>query len=214
VKSERSGQRSLNQEMREKVSQRDRQRDTRKSKIEDLINLIHTWLRVLMVDVDKIKETFAQTDVSVVVRKAVENVAPHAARLDIALQVHVAEGIVPVLGDEGTLVEALANVIGNAVKYSRPGGQVAVDVGTSTEGVAIAVIDHGIGISQEDIQHVFDDFFRARSGQDAASGSGLGLAITRRIVEAHGGRITVESRPGAGSTFTIHLPSYSGEPRR
>ena len=71
--------------------------------------------------------------------------------------------------------------------------------------------DHGIGIAQEDVGFVFNDFFRSQSGQATAEGSGLGLSITRRIVEAHDGTVTVESEPGKGSTFTIRLPAWRDE---
>jgi two-component system, sensor histidine kinase and response regulator len=180
-----------------------------KAKIDDLIKLIHTWLRVLMVDVAKIRETFAPTDVAVVVQKAVENVSPHATRKNITIVTESGD-VGQVMGDEGTLVEALANVLGNAIKYSHDGATVTLRAERVGDGVTIAVSDTGVGISAEDLPYVFGDFFRAESGRSAAEGAGLGLSITRRIIEAHDGTVSAHSEVGRGSTFTFRLPALSG----
>jgi PAS domain S-box-containing protein len=115
-----------------------------------------------------------------------------------------------VLGVRARLAQVLVNLIGNAVKYSREGGRVEVVVEPSAgEGapVRLRVVDNGIGIPARDLPHVFDKFFRVRNASTSGiAGTGLGLAITRRIVEAHRGRIGVESVEGAGSTFWVELP--------
>jgi two-component system, sensor histidine kinase and response regulator len=181
-----------------------------KAKIDDLINLIHTWLRVMIVDVAKIRERFAPTAVADVVSKAIENVTPLATRQDVTLHTSVDASVGSVMGDEGTLVEALGNIVGNAVKYSHGGGEVTVRAARTDGQVAIEVSDSGIGIAAEDLPYVFHDFFRAKGGQDAAEGSGLGLSITRRIIEAHDGSVAVASELGKGTTFTIRLPVWAG----
>jgi signal transduction histidine kinase len=94
--------------------------------------------------------------------------------------------------------------MGNAVKYSYEGGRVTVRVFEETGTIAIEVSDDGPGISEGDRERIFDDFFRSEAVRE--SGAGLGLAISHRIIEAHGGSISVESEAGKGSTFTIHLP--------
>lgn len=115
-----------------------------------------------------------------------------------------------VVGVRARLAQVLVNLIGNAVKYSREGGRVEVVVEPSAgEGapVRLRVVDNGIGIPARDLPHVFDKFFRVRNASTSGiAGTGLGLAITRRIVEAHRGRIGVESVEGAGSTFWVELP--------
>jgi len=177
------------------------------AKIQDLINLILTWLRVLSVDVRKIQESFKPTAVAQVVAKALESVQPHAARKDVELVSALPASPGFVSGDEGTLVEVLVNLLGNAVKYSRVGSQVTVRAETVGAEVNISVADTGVGISREDLPHVFDDFYRGQAGLASEQSSGLGLAIARRLVEAHNGSITVESVLGQGSTFVIHLPA-------
>jgi signal transduction histidine kinase len=76
--------------------------------------------------------------------------------------------------------------------------------------VVVAVTDTGVGIAKEDLPRLFQDFARGQAQPEGVSGCGMGLAISRRIVEVHGGTITVESEPGKGSTFTIHLPVGQG----
>jgi signal transduction histidine kinase len=177
------------------------------SRIDDLLKLIHTWLRVISVDVEKIKERFAPICVTTSISKAIESVQPHATRKDIEILTSVEEPLGLVHGDEGTLVEALVNIIGNAVKYSRVGSQVLVKVEKKEDNILISVTDTGVGISKDDLPFVFGDFYVGKSSHMVERGSGLGLAITRRIVEAHDGSISVESELGKGSSFMIRLPA-------
>ena len=110
-------------------------------------------------------------------------------------------------GDPEELGRIVDNIIGNAVKYSRPGGEITVCVGLAGDAAEVAVSDTGLGISQLDQNHLFSAFHRS-SNPEALSipGTGLGLAISRRIAEIHGGDIAVESELGVGSTFRLRLP--------
>jgi signal transduction histidine kinase len=182
-----------------------------KSRIDDLLKLIHTWLRVMSADIGKIQENFKSTLVTSAISKAIESVQPHATRKDIEIITSVEEPSGLVHGDEGTLAEALVNIIGNAVKYSREGSQILVRVEEKEDNVLISVTDTGVGISKEDLPFVFGDFYVGKSSHMVERGSGLGLAITRRIVEAHNGSISVESELGKGSTFVIRLPALKSD---
>jgi signal transduction histidine kinase len=200
----------LADELADKLTDEQKERFARiQSRAGDMVNLIHTWLRVLSVDFSKIQESFKPVSVATIVNKAVESVQPHATRKGIEIHATFPEGLKPVNGDEGTLVEALVNLIGNAVKYSRLESQVHVKAEEKKNGVWISVADNGIGISKEDLPFIFNDFYVGKSAPQEARGSGIGLAITRRIIEAHNGEITVESEVGKGSTFVIHLPTVS-----
>ena len=111
-------------------------------------------------------------------------------------------------GDSGEIDRALANLISNAVKYSRPETTVTVSLARDGGEVVVACRDEGIGISEADQTQLFTEFFRSTNPEARAKpGTGLGLAIVARIVERHGGSITVESELGVGSTFTVRLPS-------
>lgn len=109
-----------------------------------------------------------------------------------------------VLGDREMLRVALSNLIDNAIKYSPTGGAIRVGVAAADGMVTVAVRDHGIGIAAADLPHLFEPYFRAEGLTQP--GSGLGLALVRQIVEGHGGRIGVDSAPGAGTCFTVGLP--------
>lgn len=183
------------------------------SRIDDLLKLIHTWLRVISVDIEKIKESFRPISVNAFISKAIESVQPHATRKEIEILTSIEEPLGLVQGDEGTLVEALVNIIGNAVKYSRVGSQVLVKAEEKEDNILISVTDTGVGISREDLPFIFGDFYVGKSGRAVEKGSGLGLAITRRIVEAHNGSISVESELGKGSTFVIRLPALKKDLR-
>ena len=177
------------------------------SRIDDLVKLIHSWLRDISVDFDKIKANFKLLPISLPLAKAVESNEPHATRKDVEIVVTDPEPTLTIRGDEGTLTEAFVNIIGNAVKYSHPGGKVSVATQSRGENVVISVVDTGIGIAAEDVPHIFDGFYRAKSARETYSGSGLGLAISRRIIEAHDGTISVRSSLGEGSTFVVTLPA-------
>jgi signal transduction histidine kinase len=94
----------------------------------------------------------------------------------------------------------------NAVKYNVTGGSIWVEARVAPSEHVLQVGDSGVGIPQEAIPHLFDKFYRVKGAERLASGTGLGLSICKQIIEKHGGRITVESQPGKGTVFTIHLP--------
>jgi signal transduction histidine kinase len=101
----------------------------------------------------------------------------------------------------------LQNLIANAVKYGNGSRWVRVSAQNGGQSVRIVVEDKGIGISPSDLRHVFEPFYRSREVVDAQiHGNGLGLSLVKRIAEAHGGRVTADSKPGQGSVFTIELP--------
>jgi len=105
------------------------------------------------------------------------------------------------------LEQAVGNLLDNAIKYSEQGKMVAVVVAANDEDVTIKVIDQGYGIPHEHLSRLFERFYRVDKGRSRAmGGTGLGLAIVKHIIQAHGGRVTVESTLGKGSTFTLHLP--------
>jgi signal transduction histidine kinase len=135
-----------------------------------------------------------------------ELIERHRGALDVdRIRLSVAPGVAPVQADPPRLERVVVNLLSNALKYSPPATPVDVELAAAPGGCRISVSDRGVGISPEDQAHVFDRFYRAR-GQRRPEGLGLGLYITRLLVEAHGGRIDVESSLGLGSTFRVFLP--------
>ena len=116
-----------------------------------------------------------------------------------------------VIGDGDRLAQVLVNLISNALKFTPPGGAVHVTTEAAPDGVAVSIQDNGIGIPPADLARVFERFYQVDKARGPQRGTGLGLAIAREIVEAHGGRITVESRGrGQGATFRVWLPTAKG----
>ena len=130
--------------------------------------------------------------------------AEGARRAGVTLRIHTNDDVV-VFGDRHRIMQVLANLTGNAIKFTPEEGEIALSAARAADDMAvIRVIDSGQGIAAADLPHVFDRYWHA--ARSRRGGSGLGLAIARGIVEAHGGRIWVESEPGRGSTFAFSLP--------
>ena len=121
--------------------------------------------------------------------------------------VDVPEEDLTIEADREKIKQVITNLLSNALKYNLPGGKLTVRAGKSLpDSVAITITDTGIGMSPEDLDHLFERFFRSTKAIEAAEGTGLGLSICKHIIEAHGGHITAESELGIGSTFTVTLP--------
>lgn len=141
---------------------------------------------------------------------AVRVIEPQAKVSRVRLEVVTPEDPLRLRTDREALQQVLLNLLSNAVKYNKPGGSVHVHA-RAVEGMAeIEVSDTGIGLSDEDRPHVFERFFRAPTVRAHISGTGIGLSLVRSLVETMGGKITVDSRPGAGATFRVMLPRERG----
>lgn len=144
-------------------------------------------------------------EVSALVAVSVELIAPLAEVHGVTIHTDLQGG--QILGEQGPLVDALSNLLKNAVQYNHPGGEVFVRAWPDAVGVTVSVRDTGIGIDAADQPRVFERFYRAeRSRSRDAGGAGLGLAIVKKIVEDHGGRVTCSSTAGAGTEFIVRLP--------
>jgi two-component system OmpR family sensor kinase/two-component system sensor histidine kinase BaeS len=128
---------------------------------------------------------------------------PRADRAGVSLDVGATDPVPETDLDQVRIGEVLANLLTNAIRHTPPGGAVRVLLSPAQAGVAFAVSDTGPGIDARDLPHVFDRFVKSAD----SGGAGLGLAIARSLVEAHGGRITAESAPGAGTTMRFVLPA-------
>jgi two-component system sensor kinase FixL len=141
---------------------------------------------------------------------AVETFAPLAAEKGVEMAQEVDADVPVVEGDRDRIMQVLANLMGNALKFTPAGGRVLLRVSAEPDEVRFAVRDTGPGIAPENQPHVWDRFWKSRTSN--RHGAGLGLAIARGIVEAHGGRIWLESEPGEGTTFTFSLPLHPPPP--
>jgi PAS domain S-box-containing protein len=140
-----------------------------------------------------------------VVREAAAAQRALAAKAALEFRTDVPEDLPDVRGDRDRLLQVFENLIGNAVKFTPAGGCIVVGAARHGREVLFRVQDTGEGIPAEDLSHVFDRFWQARKRR--ADGAGLGLAIVKALVEAHGGRVWVESTPGSGTTFSFTIPT-------
>ncbi len=136
---------------------------------------------------------------------------PRAEDKGVVLKVEASEDLPPVAADPERLGHAFANLLDNALKYTERGGRVTLSAAAAGDRVVLTVADTGLGIPAEYLPHVFERFLRI-PGRTQEGGTGLGLAIVREIVQAHGGTITCESQPGAGTVFRIELPAWDQRP--
>ncbi len=146
-------------------------------------------------------------DMSIQCRSVIESLALTTREKQITVQVEGCDSPCYIQGDVSQLSRAIRNLATNAVKYTPPGGHVAVRLDQANGGVRLVVSDTGIGIAPEDQKHIFNRFYRTDQAMEMAAGTGLGLSITKEIVDLHGGCIELHSVPGQGSTFTVWLPA-------
>jgi two-component system, sensor histidine kinase and response regulator len=145
-------------------------------------------------------------------RQVAEELASQAGQKKLRLTVEIEENVPAVNGSPKLFKSLWENLIGNAIKYSLPDGEVTASLRLENGRVVGEVRDTGIGIPAEDQGHLFEEFFRAKNAKAIKlRGTGLGLAIVKRVVEGAGGRIRVESEEGKGSTFTFTLPPVTAK---
>lgn len=181
----------------------------------------HRLARIVteLLDISKIEENklvLRQEPVSIdqIIAEVVDELRPSLDKRNHSLSIEVAPDMPPVFGDHDRLAQVIINLLGNAIKYTPDGGKIKIEAQTEDDQAHIKVIDNGIGIKEEDIDRLFQrfstvgDITKHKTGKDEfmAGGTGLGLSIIKGVVEAHNGRVWVESKYGVGSTFHITLP--------
>lgn len=172
-----------------------------------LIDLVSSLLELSKLESGVLAFNVSAADLSPLIVRSVREMTPLAAAKEIGIESHIGD-IPPVSIDSERILQVLRNLVGNALKFTPPGGMVRIAAGPTEGGIAVSVADTGPGIPPEEAGVIFDRFRQAVSaGSPKFPGTGLGLAIVRHIVEAHGGQVWVESKAGHGSTFTFTLPA-------
>ncbi|HEV7898138.1 MAG TPA: response regulator [Planosporangium sp.] len=169
-----------------------------------LLDLINDILDLAKIEAGRLELHPHRFELSALVAEAVNTLRPLLERKDLDLRVAVPT--LEVWADRTRLRQVLDNLLSNAIKFILDGGRITVEVGRADGEVRLAVVDTGIGISAADAERVFEEFQQVGDLSMQQSGTGLGLALTRRLVEAHGGRMELDSTPGVGSRFTVCLP--------
>jgi PAS domain S-box-containing protein len=172
-----------------------------------LTALINDVLDLAKIDAGRLDVRTAPVDLAQAIEQVRAELVPQASAKRIDLLVTVSQDLPPAEADADRLHQVLVNLVGNAVKFTDE-GQVTIAARDEGDRLAIEVADTGVGIALEALPHIFDEFRQAESGATRRfGGTGLGLAIAKKLAELQGGTIAVESRPGAGTTFTLTIPS-------
>jgi heavy metal sensor kinase len=173
-----------------------------------LLDMINTMLTISRTESGVTPLKREPVDLSALVSGACDLFQALAEDQGVKLNCEVADDIT-IAGDQAMLQRLVANLIDNAIKYTEPGGRIQVSLsGLDTDRACLRIADTGIGIAPQDQERVFQRFFRGDQSR-TRGGSGLGLSLAQAIARAHGGDITLQSAPGSGSTFSIHLPVMS-----
>ena len=176
--------------------------------IDRLTGIISDLLVLTRMDNKRDAMKIEEIDMSGLTEETVRLLTPAAQQRGQTLESEVAPGL-RLAGDRSKLHQVLSNLIDNAMKYTQDGGEVRVALQESGEWLIWQVKDNGVGIPEEDQQHIFDRFYRVDKARSRETGgTGLGLSIVRQLVTMHGGEVTVESEPGKGSCFTVRLPRH------
>ena len=181
-----------------------------------LQKMINDLLDLARSDAGKLRIDPAPTEVRSLAQRIGRQMRPHFEEKDQRLTVTVEKDLPDVEADPGRIGQVLANLLTNANKYAQEGAQVRLAASRVGDEIEFAVSDDGPGLTGEELDHVFDRFWRAESGDtQAVGGTGLGLAIAKSLVELHGGAISANSVPGEGATFSFVLPiAKDGRPSR
>lgn len=184
----------------------------------DLLDLVEEILTLSSLESTSIELVKTEVDVQAVITECIFALTPQEESLEIALVVDVEENIETVIdANKNQFSQALSNVLSNAIKFSKSDTTVHVRVSEKYDEslrrfIRISITDQGMGIPESQIDEIFTRFYRASNALSSGiPGSGLGMAITSRIIELHGGSISVESTEGIGSTFTLELPAHITE---
>jgi len=173
-----------------------------------------------VLDFSKIDSGFRMYDLralnlGALVGDVVARLTPQFEESGFDVSLVVAPGMPDVMADDDAAELAVANLLSNAMKYSGPARRIEVSVGREDRWAVVRVTDHGIGIPRRLQRRVFEKFFRVESAASAGSGGcGLGLAIVDQVMKAHGGRVSVASEPGQGSSFALCFPIPKEAPTR
>lgn len=179
-----------------------------KELIGSLLTLIKDWLDLAKIEKGKMVKAFESLSLVSLLQETIESLQPLAQKRNVTVTLQSDHADIPeIKGDQQSLGQLFTNLINNAIKFNRQGGQVNVMLHEKETRLEIKISDTGIGIAREDLPFIFDEFHQVKNDEtELEPGTGLGLPIARKIADAHSASITVESTPGHGTIVTVHFP--------
>lgn len=175
------------------------------TEVDTLTQMTQELLDLSRIESGQVQLVFALISPKKLLHAAAERMKAQAERAGLRISVICADDMPDIRADQARLEQVLVNLIHNAVKFTKPGGEIRLEAESTDGGVRCAVRDTGIGIPVESLSRIFERFYRVDSSR-TGSGTGLGLSISKHIVEAHGGKIWAESEEGRGSSFYFLIP--------
>ena len=175
------------------------------TEVDTLTQMTQELLDLSRIESGQVQLNFESVAPRKLIYSAADRMKAQVERANLKLNVRCEDGLPEILGDKSRLEQVLVNLIHNAVKFTKPGGEITLRAEPAPGGVRCAVQDTGIGIPSESLPRIFERFYRVDSSR-SGSGTGLGLSISKHIIEAHGGQIWAESEEGRGSAFYFLLP--------
>jgi signal transduction histidine kinase len=168
--------------------------------------MVNNFLDLTKLETGRVQLNWQTVNLGLLAEETIAQLQPQALEKNVTLSLNVQDNLPRIQGDADRLRQVLTSLVDNAIRYNSRGGAVAVTISANQVRVQVAVADTGIGIAPNELEVIFDKFYRGAKNGVRASGAGLGLAIAKRIVQAHGGDMWVESELGEGSRFTFSLP--------
>lgn len=176
-------------------------------RLREMLELLGRWISLAIFDADKLSENFKDINVKDLASESIDVLKSMAEEKNISLILDSPEDLPTIKGNKVSIGEVFSNLISNGIKYNKEGGWVKISLSEADDYISVKISDNGMGIDNEHLSKIFDEFYRVDGRRNApVKGSGLGLSIVKKMVNAHGGTIDVESEIGKGSVFKVDFP--------
>jgi two-component system phosphate regulon sensor histidine kinase PhoR len=179
------------------------------SEVNRLIQLVAELTELSRIETGKAELKKEPVNLNQLVEEVIAQLSPQAERQKLSISQDFAADLPSVPADKDRVRQVIANLVHNAIKFTRPHGRITITTRTLEGSVVVDIADTGIGIPKKDLARVFERFYKGDKAR-AGEGTGMGLAIAKHVVEAHGGNIWVESEEGKGSIFSFSMPLQAG----
>ncbi|MEO0142359.1 MAG: hybrid sensor histidine kinase/response regulator, partial [candidate division WOR-3 bacterium] len=184
-----------------------------KIRLKELLDIINRWLKLARIEELNLKENFQEFEIKEVIEESVEMLKPLFQEKKINIVSNLSNEAIRIFGDRDLIKEVFVNIITNGIKYNREKGSLFINSRINGEFVVTEIIDTGIGISEDEIKRLGEEFYRVKR-EGIAGGSGLGLSIVKKILEIHNGKLEIKSKIDEGSNFSVYLPIAISQSRK
>jgi two-component system, sensor histidine kinase and response regulator len=175
-------------------------------RLENLHELVEHWLDLARIENGTFGDAKVPLELDSIIEGSIEELTPLCQRREICLECNLIDPMPKIMGDKESLLRVFTNIIGNATKYTPPGGKITLNTECDDYYIYTTISDNGSGIPQDKLPFIFEPFFRVRGKEERQKGSGLGLTFVKKIMDAHDGKIDVTSQVNVGTKFMLRFP--------